>query len=56
MSRVRIHPKLPEAEVKISEPDPKLENTRTGFIVLYQNIQISEIPDPNPNGYPNVHP
>lgn len=37
---VRIYPKLTESEVKIPEPDPKLENTRTGFIFLYRNPNI----------------
>ena len=47
---------ITKLEIKISEPDPKYINTRTGSIPLYQNTQKFKIPDLNPNGYPNADP
>ena len=53
---IRTRSEITETELKIPEPDPKYINTRTGPTPLYQNTRKSEIPDPNPNGYPNAHP
>ena len=53
---IRTRSEITEPELKLSEPDPKYRNTRTGSTPLYRNTRKSEIPDPNPNGYPNAHP